>query len=106
RRHTRSIRDWSSDVCSSDLKFARLRGPQQIGESALSKAARVVPAGGSYGQVLAQHDEAVGRRQALQQSREHDLCRALQLWLAASHRSGFAMLVKWAPYQGADEPVS
>src|SRR5699024_11870455 len=23
RRHTRSKRDWSSDVCSSDLKFAR-----------------------------------------------------------------------------------
>src|SRR5207249_8531528 len=27
RRHTRSKRDWSSDVCSSDL----LRGPNEIG---------------------------------------------------------------------------
>src|SRR5438105_8147006 len=26
RRHTRSTRDWSSDVCSSDLK--KLKGPQ------------------------------------------------------------------------------
>src|SRR5437868_12298345 len=26
RRHTRSKRDWSSDVCSSDLSFERLRG--------------------------------------------------------------------------------
>src|SRR5438874_10712814 len=24
RRHTRSLRDWSSDVCSSDLYFAAL----------------------------------------------------------------------------------
>src|SRR5438132_7909474 len=24
RRHTRSLCDWSSDVCSSDLKFARM----------------------------------------------------------------------------------
>src|SRR6266498_5844252 len=27
RRHTRCGRDWSSDVCSSDLRFARLQGP-------------------------------------------------------------------------------
>src|SRR6266536_3342139 len=26
RRHTRSTRDWSSDVCSSDLPFPRCRG--------------------------------------------------------------------------------
>src|SRR5699024_11663962 len=30
RRHTRSKRDWSSDVCSSDLKAARVRAT--IGE--------------------------------------------------------------------------
>src|SRR5699024_12126869 len=28
RRHTRSKRDWSSDVCSSDLRRARKYGPQ------------------------------------------------------------------------------
>src|SRR5207249_9389598 len=27
RRHTRSKRDWSSDVCSSDLTCARIIGP-------------------------------------------------------------------------------
>src|SRR3984885_7751345 len=27
RRHTRCGRDWSSDVCSSDLETARLYGP-------------------------------------------------------------------------------
>src|SRR5207253_4232229 len=28
RRHTRWPRDWSSDVCSSDLECARLLGPE------------------------------------------------------------------------------
>src|SRR5699024_12178898 len=27
RRHTRSKRDWSSDVCSSDLRSTRIRHP-------------------------------------------------------------------------------
>src|SRR5690606_40105643 len=27
RRHTRFSRDWSSDVCSSDLKAGKTRGP-------------------------------------------------------------------------------
>src|SRR2546429_6713174 len=27
RRHTRCSRDWSSDVCSSDLRSAKLRAP-------------------------------------------------------------------------------
>src|SRR5690606_41051449 len=30
RRHTRFSRDWSSDVCSSDLKKARKEAEQQI----------------------------------------------------------------------------
>src|SRR2546422_6483286 len=28
RRHTRCSRDWSSDVCSSDLALAQVRGPR------------------------------------------------------------------------------
>src|SRR5699024_7717328 len=31
RRHTRSKRDWSSDVCSSDLHRLRRRGPLRCG---------------------------------------------------------------------------
>src|SRR5690349_23527627 len=38
RRHTRSLRDWSSDVCSSDL-VARLHAERERGEPA--RAARV-----------------------------------------------------------------
>src|SRR5699024_11217965 len=32
RRHTRSKRDWSSDVCSSDLRYGR-RAPVLVGVS-------------------------------------------------------------------------
>src|SRR2546422_6557218 len=35
RRHTRCSRDWSSDVCSSDLDFARVR---ELGDSLLRVA--------------------------------------------------------------------
>src|SRR5690349_22402102 len=31
RRHTRSLRDWSSDVCSSDLALAALAEPIRLG---------------------------------------------------------------------------
>src|SRR5699024_11454807 len=30
RRHTRSKRDWSSDVCSSDLKYITIRGKGDV----------------------------------------------------------------------------
>src|SRR5699024_12083989 len=33
RRHTRSKRDWSSDVCSSDLVFSAVLTPQQFHET-------------------------------------------------------------------------
>src|SRR2546421_1933511 len=36
RRHTRSDRDWSSDVCSSDLYELTPRGMRRIGQNALS----------------------------------------------------------------------
>src|SRR5207249_7337206 len=34
RRHTRSKRDWSSDVCSSDLDLRRRGGPREPGAAA------------------------------------------------------------------------
>src|SRR5206468_7271542 len=37
RRHTRSDRDWSSDVCSSDLERLRLRPIRPDDESRLSE---------------------------------------------------------------------
>src|SRR5207247_6435595 len=40
RRHTRSTRDWSSDVCSSDLGARQRRRPVQPGRPGLACAAR------------------------------------------------------------------
>src|SRR5437762_10670477 len=40
RRHTRYIGDWSSDVCSSDLRFWYLK-PEQIMEIILQTSARM-----------------------------------------------------------------
>src|SRR5207249_7644077 len=60
RRHTRSKRDWSSDVCSSDLKRLPLvvtfRGSDLLGE---------VGRGGRYtlvGKLLQRMSRAVARR--------------------------------------------
>src|SRR5712664_4299369 len=39
RRHTRSDRDWSSDVCSSDLRLAvRITGSEQDAEEVVQDA--------------------------------------------------------------------
>src|SRR5690349_22879780 len=42
RRHTRSLRDWSSDVCSSDLR-SRLEWQQLPGIRLQRGLARVIP---------------------------------------------------------------
>src|SRR6266496_6613225 len=61
RRHTRSLRDWSSDVCSSDLlelvldAFARAPGIQDLADRlpARGRAVRLAGLPGSSGAVLA-----------------------------------------------------
>src|SRR5699024_11435380 len=47
RRHTRSKRDWSSDVCSSDLPQADVQGDLVVAAAAgVQPLARVADAGG------------------------------------------------------------
>src|SRR5690606_40754473 len=50
RRHTRSPRDWSSDVCSSDLLLARViadeQGLRQVLRNLCENALRYTPGGG------------------------------------------------------------
>src|SRR2546429_53147 len=41
RRHTRCSRDWSSDVCSSDLNSGRVAGDEKIGHFALTSIHRL-----------------------------------------------------------------
>src|SRR5699024_11939521 len=57
RRHTRSKRDWSSDVCSSDLRgrrshLDRLLGLQRIDGDLVPRTGFLVVAGGQSGRTL------------------------------------------------------
>src|SRR2546429_1383865 len=56
RRHTRCSRDWSSDVCSSDLLLGRVSSSQMNAELSRAQAV-VVPslAGEVFGLVLAEN---------------------------------------------------
>src|SRR5699024_2676626 len=47
RRHTRSKRDWSSDVCSSDLAQANQLGPAEVSRSADITAAALTQMSGA-----------------------------------------------------------
>src|SRR5699024_11659061 len=48
RRHTRSKRDWSSDVCSSDL-FNKMRGALDLALPLLSSGLETFQVWGMYG---------------------------------------------------------
>src|SRR5437868_13101195 len=63
RRHTRSIRDWSSDVCSSDLLQRRgaLAGTEQ----------RRQPSGILVASEIAKAGRQIGRRRQQYRSEEH-----------------------------------
>src|SRR5206468_7887862 len=52
RRHTRSDRDWSSDVCSSDLKFVELLEEAGLPEGVVN----FCPGGGAtFGDAVVSH---------------------------------------------------
>src|SRR2546428_2013886 len=55
RRHTRSDRDWSSDVCSSDLSSGALRGSGEKGLTPMEPIIedRVIPPGEVWARVVA-----------------------------------------------------
>src|SRR3712207_9380168 len=52
RRHTRYWRDWSSDVCSSDLGQRKVRGPQPGGVARLHPQAGGLAVGEPPGEAL------------------------------------------------------
>src|SRR5206468_8472561 len=63
RRHTRSDRDWSSDVCSSDLDQSQ-RGECDPGLAAAAESTGVAraAAGGASGSLAAARGPGAGRR--------------------------------------------
>src|SRR5437868_15539219 len=83
RRHTRSKRDWSSDVCSSDLtSYAGCAGFARGGRSATSKNAMHEPSAmrkkmWKYGKLSRSEERRVGKecrsrwRPERQKKREH-----------------------------------
>src|SRR5207245_3304403 len=91
RRHTRCYRDWSSDVCSSDLHREPSRDsgaalPPALSARALEQPARP-PAGGARG---LRHDRAEDR-----------LLRAPDLARAAAARAGLRAGPRLGPTTGA-----
>src|SRR5207245_7233655 len=83
RRHTRCYRDWSSDVCSSDLSSAGLREATNIhskGASAkMSSSARNISQGACFRALLTAGPPPAPRRPALPRSEERRVgkeCRA------------------------------
>src|SRR5690606_40864457 len=82
RRHTRFSRDWSSDVCSSDLKAGNLL-PEALLEDPEIRMARdlvVWAPSPSRDAILARIDEFVGKQSALEERSEErrvgEECRA------------------------------
>src|SRR5437588_6726914 len=77
RRHTRSLCDWSSDVCSSDLSFAALELPGRIRkfdrEGNKTKAAKL------------QKELQIVKRQ-------------LAAWRSEERRVGKECRSRWSPY--------
>src|SRR2546421_9610425 len=62
RRHTRSDRDWSSDVCSSDLQPVPPRDPRFTGRAPAERAALIEQLGPSGAMNRAVHPAAAQQR--------------------------------------------
>src|SRR6266403_3464738 len=73
RRHTRSLRAWSSDVCSSDLRLARVAEPQVTRRDDVDRervAACVEPARRPGPRAPHHPEDAVGREVVALDERE------------------------------------
>src|SRR3712207_7261324 len=88
RRHTRYWRDWSSDVCSSDLLFRQRIGVPVWGGVALAIAGLAllsgVPAGSTEGDLLVLASTAAQALQIVMRSEER--------------RVGKECRSRWSPY--------
>src|SRR2546430_10829043 len=87
RRHTRFDCDWSSDVCSSDLKAARFDGAQRIFNIGSGK-------GTSLNELVAEIEKLLGRPVKV----EHSEPRALDVPRSEERRVGKECRSRWSPY--------
>src|SRR5262245_66016908 len=85
RRHTRCLSDWSSDVCSSDLKFAGgsfVLMPRKVLTDIIDRCHRsdvLVSTGGFIERVLARQPDAIDRYIRSEERRVGKECRC-GLW--------------------------
>src|SRR2546429_3578300 len=90
RRHTRCSRDWSSDVCSSDLRDQAIAQGRYFGAAIkvagtpLSDGAGVVEAVGAGVSALAPGDRVAGT--------------FFQAWRSEERRVGEECRSRWSPY--------
>src|SRR5204863_1452559 len=79
RRHTRSLRDWSSDVCSSDLTLRRLL--------AVQRRVRLTPVPGSCDRRRQRSDSRLDdQRRRNDLAAEAEAERQLQRWYGVQRR--------------------
>src|SRR5207249_7802182 len=70
RRHTRSKRDWSSDVCSSDLHYGRPDAPPHLRSTLCRSASASTDSGGCTQTASRKPRGLKGMRRAVQFRRE------------------------------------
>src|SRR3712207_9593451 len=96
RRHTRYWRDWSSDVCSSDLDIGRI-GVAAMGvglaQGALDEALAYAKERRAFGQPISKY-QAIQAKLA-DMSTEIEACRLLR---SEERRVGKECRSRWSPY--------
>src|SRR2546429_2385332 len=71
RRHTRCSRDWSSDVCSSDLIFYNQATLSALGVAQISVVHGSCTAGGAYVPAMSDENVIVRNQGRIFRSEEH-----------------------------------
>src|SRR2546422_6584957 len=90
RRHTRCSRDWSSDVCSSDLVVGDVAAPGAYDISSLSTALNALFASGGV--------TPRGSLRALKHYRGKQLVETVDAYRSEERRVGKECRSRWSPY--------
>src|SRR2546421_2960338 len=88
RRHTRSDRDWSSDVCSSDLRLSRAE------VHVVGRRRELPPGDPGFKQAWVDIDQ----RRAPEESQERWVDRIMKIQRSEERRVGKECRSRWSPY--------